>query len=199
MPTPVVPNCLQIAFVFSYAGQEGENVLHCNGEGIGSAIKLNDTLTAAATAWQDNVLPFMSDDTSFLRVDGTMLNGPGSLIDTFDVPGAPIGDGGGNLHSQVEALCFTKWSGVSGRTNRGRIYIGGIPTGVITEGLVDSTYANNLRGGLNAFSAQMATTAAPLVILSRKELAIKPLNEFKLHDYCVDTQRRRLPSHNRHH
>lgn len=199
VPTPIVPGCLQLSFVHEYAGQIGENVLHANGEGIATAIGLNDRLTAAATAWQDNVLPFLSDDTKFLRVDGVMLNGPGSLEDSFTVPGAPIGDGGGSLHSQVEALCLTKWSGLTGRTNRGRIYIGGIPSGAIAEGMVDTTYANNVRGGLNAFSAQMAATAAALVILSRKDLAMKPLNEFKIHDYAVDTQRRRLPEHNRHH
>lgn len=200
MPTPVVTGCLQTALVHSVAGQFTENVLHWNGAAIATASDLHDMLFDIAVSWEDNVLPFLATDCTFVRVDGEMLNGPGSLELPYSVPGAPIGDGGGTISSQEQSFCLTKTGGTTGRRNRGRIYLEGIPAGEITEGMIDTTWGNNVRDGLNSFAAQMfSNDALPLVILSRADLEMKPFSSFEIHDYCVDVQRRRLPGHNRHH
>lgn len=200
MPTPVVANCLQAALIHDVAGQIAENVLHFNAPGIDTPTALHDALAAIATAWEDNVLPFMATDCKFVRIDGLMLNGVGSLELPFAVPGEPIGDGGGPISSQEQSFCLTKSSGRSGRSLRGRIYIIGVPAGVIAEGVVDNTWANNLKDGLNTFASSLAEGPGwALVILSRKLNEMEPFSSFQIHDYFVDVQRRRLPGHNRHH
>jgi hypothetical protein len=200
MATPVVAGCLQTALVHNAAGQIAENVLHWNAPDVTDAASMTTALAAIATAWEDNVLPFLSTDTTFIRIDGVMLNGPGSIELSYSVPGSPAGDGGGVLSSQEQSFCLTKSGGVSGRVNRGRLYVVGVPSAEISEGNINVTWGNNVRDGLNSFAAQVVTGGGPaFVILSRKDLEMKPFSQFTVHDYFVDVQRRRLPGHNRHH
>ena len=181
-------------------GQIAENVFHFKDNGnTTDSTAMNNICNAMATAWQDEVLPFLATDCKFIKVLGLMLNGVGSLELTLDVPGTPAGDGGGPISSQEQSFSITKSGGVSGRRNRGRVYIIGVPSGVINEGKVDETWANNLRGGLDNFASGLATDwDRELVILSRTDNAMKPFSAFTIHDYYVDVQRRRLPGHNRH-
>lgn len=99
------------------------------------------------------------------------------------------------------SIAIKRQSGLAGRKNRGRLYHIGL-----TQDLKDSnntiipSQAAGIANDYNSFMSDMLTDwGMQEVILHRKDGTFTPISNYTLTDFVIDSQRRRLPGHNRHH
>lgn len=98
-------------------------------------------------------------------------------------------------------IAVKRATGLAGRNQRGRIYFPVLCLNQMNStNAINDTMASNLIGGWNGFMAWMlANHGATEVLLHRANGTSTPILEYSLRDQSVDSQRRRLPFHNRHH
>lgn len=167
--SPIIPNCVEVRLLWIYAGQGAVNVLHAQAPGgfvvnqttantLGSAIK--------GTAWS----PFASSQstqTSLVRVglrDKRTVGAPEFLDQGAAVVGTETGDA---LPPQV-AACITLRTAGSGKSFRGRVYVGGggetdnAGAGVMSTGF--QTAAINF---ITAVSAAMTASGLTFCVATR--------------------------------
>lgn len=99
------------------------------------------------------------------------------------------------------SIAIKRQTGHAGRKNRGRVYWVGITNDMMSDSndLIPLTAAN-MAGALNTLlSDQAVGNAAQEVILHRSDGTTTPVISYTVVDQAVDSQRRRLPGHNRHH
>lgn len=92
-------------------------------------------------------------------------------------------------------------TGLAGRANRGRLYMIGLSENQIGSDrqTILPSQATNFRVQYDALlSAQLADNTAQEVILHRALGTHTDVTEYGWSDYFLDSQRRRLPGHNRH-
>jgi hypothetical protein len=116
-----------------------------------------------------------------------------------------------------ETFAITSRSGLSGRSNRGRTFIIGLPEDAFATGILNTiktTYADSLVAAFNALltAVTAADAAATVVICSRyhgidsggkpiprTNAVLTPVSAYGYSNLLMDFQRRRAPGHNRHH
>lgn len=91
------------------------------------------------------------------------------------------------------AVLVQKSTGLSGRKNRGRMYLPGpVDAGVESSGLLTTTYLAQLQSAVDAFGDDLSTAGyAPVVLHTEAADTPTPINEFVV-VRKVATQRRRL-------
>lgn len=196
-----IPNTVRIDIHYNQAGQNTENVLYVtNPDGFGGS-ELDD-LRNKFIDWIDAtwtpVLPNTTSVTGFIMTDYTS--------DTGDVlvytPVAPIaGDQNAGLPNNV-TLSVAKDIQQRFRGGHGRLYVPGIPGDKATQTLVDSTFANLLRAALENLRTSIIGIPDTNWFLSLPRFTyvggvptaveVFPIIQFKLVDYRIDSQRRRL-------
>lgn len=167
--SPIIPNCVEVRLLWIYGGQGAVNVLHAQAPGgyvvnqttanaLGSSIK--------GTAWS----PFASSQstqTSLVRVglrDKRTVGAPEFLDQGAAVVGTETGDA---LPPQV-AACITLRTAGSGKSFRGRVYVGGggeadnAGAGIMTTGF--QTAAVNW---ITAIQAAMTAAGLTLAVATR--------------------------------
>lgn len=188
----------------SLDGQQIENTLYVN---HGETAWLTDDLATLATTIEtwflDNILTHLATELTYretVATDLTVEGGAQAVSATG--AGSAGGASGGSAPGNV-ALCLSIRTGLSGRSNRGRNYVGGVPLSQITG---TNTFAS---GWVDALIAGYAALGAALLevdgswvwsVLSRVHdratrttaLAIPATNVLAV-DLTVDSQRRRLP------
>jgi hypothetical protein len=139
-----------------------------------------------------------------------------SIISTNS--GLPIAGTDSAAAAQMgETFAITARSGLSGRSNRGRTFVVGLPEDAFATGILNtikSTFANSLVSAFNALltAVPAADAACEVVILSRyhgidsggKPIpratgVMTPVSVYGYSNLLMDFQRRRAPGHNRHH
>jgi hypothetical protein len=131
-----------------------------------------------------------------------------SVVNGNEVDGsyASAGSKAGTAFPENTTIAVEKASGLSGRSNRGRVFHIGLVEGDVTNDRVSGTETAALVAAYTALrTAVNAIANSQLVVLSKKNkdtgratpLGI-PILYFALTDGYVDSQRRRLPGHNRH-
>lgn len=103
-------------------------------------------------------------------------------------------------------ISVTAETGLAGRSHRGRTYWIGLTTDSCTGGTISDTWASGIGTSLNTLTTAInAVSGAQLVQVSRQEdkVALNPAHThpiigWGLADQFMDSQRRRLPGHNRH-
>lgn len=130
------------------------------------------------------------------------INGGAEASLAAAAPGTRAGD----AFPENVTYAIEKSSGFSGRSNRGRVYhIGLVESDVANSRVLSATQAALLVSYNALLTAVNAVSNCELVILSKKDkstgrvtpLAV-PIVTFTVTDSFVDSQRRRLPAHNRH-
>lgn len=207
------PNVLQLEALYTQAGQPVENVFHIGGGIISDLSGMANALAPAYAAWE-------AASGSPIRNTGTIFTGMRirdlgqQFGQVFDFEGyhtvgtAPTGAGPNNVTLSV------KWStGYAGKANRGRTYHIGFPTAFLSDAntvapasvtAILAAY-NALLTSLNAVAAAHSVAGVGMVVLSRHlnkapraAGVTRSIIAATLVDTTVDSQRRRLPFHNRH-
>lgn len=203
------PNIVQAELVIAASNEICENVFHVK---CGSAPSSADLTTIANTidAWDvAHLAGARSTQTFTQRIICTDLTTATSGRLVHPVSPTRVGTAGGNPLPNNATLALKLDTGLRGRSNRGRAYHIGITDAALGTGeqLVTSAYAGNIVAVYQALVTAIAAAGSfQLCVLSRKTGGAfrangigTPVTNVVLADPFIDSQRRRLPGHNRHH
>lgn len=194
----------ELSMLYFTGGEKAENVFHVLGTAEWTYTLLG-TLAAAAAAYETaSFRTLRSSSTELIQVTATDLSsqtGP-SYIDAL---GAPIvGTESGSLPNNV-TIAIKHNTLLRGRSFRGRTFWIGLWPSAVEGQQVIGTILSQLLGSMNGFNAALAgTNGGQLAVVSRRHnnaprgaAVVTPVDHFSI-ESTVDSQRRRLPGHNRH-
>jgi len=174
------------------------NVLYFRRTGQWDLQDLEAAAQTLATAWINDVLPHLSVNTSFRRVQarGERVVDDVSFEYVLDPPRAGLRTGEPVPYQC--SFCVTHLTGLVGRSNRGRTFFGYISELDNDAGLITVARATGLRNGLVGVRTVMAAAGWTHVVVSRVRNRVRlpvaittPVIGYKFTDLVIDTQRRR--------
>jgi len=200
MPFQSVPECAEVVIKATVENLPVFNVLNFWKPGGYDIVDLDALTLAVDTAWSSY---FLADlHTSYLY-QGAFGKGLELIndIQSSSVAGAGAGSASGDGFPNNVAFVLTFRTGLTGRSARGRAYIGGIPASATTT---NNTVFSSFAAAMVADMGQVKTAAVgagwQLVVVSRiTGGALRPLGVHNAVTSIVarntelDSQRRRLP------
>lgn len=201
MPTPAAPGIVALNAIWSLANENVENTFHYRVAGsITTAV-----LTAMAQTYDNWVTAhaiLFPTDAAFIKAYVEDLSSSAAPSIEWNPP-APIDgtDSGEALPNNV-TWAVKRLTGLRGRANRGRIYWIGITAASLdpTSQQITVARANVRVTACEALMAsQLSDNSAQEVILHRALGTGTDVTAYAYADLFLDSQRRRLPGHNRHH
>lgn len=201
------PGIAEVVEQFNSGGQIVENVYHVQSD-TPWTVTLLHTLLTTVQGWESATgsLHRHSDTlATYLRAkDLTTQNGPEDQL-SINVDGQiATGD---QLPNNV-TFSVKAQTGIAGRAFRGRTYWVGMPKSYQDSTAINTVLAarvSDIVGGLNTLLVDLDAIAATPVVLSRYLNNVKrgngigtPIVSYAATDNYFDSQRRRLPGHNRH-
>lgn len=199
-----VPNVARLTMKHQMAGQEVENVFHVLNDDGWDMSSLLDVANAAATGWTDSlgVMPVLGAPLVFKSAHITDLTSDTGLsADSFNGANTAGGTSGTAYPNNV-AFAIHKQAVIGGRHNKGRVYIGGINSGLTSDAnTMQATKANDIVTRLQGW--QTGLEEAPGIHLGfvsyvehgapLSEGVFVPTIGYGYTDLTLDSQRRRLP------
>lgn len=185
---------------YTLDGQQAMNTLWWENVTAWDAGSLADLTSAIADWASGNLMPLLSTTLSLREVFARDMSTENSFEATNVISPAQSGGGGLALPNNV-SLCVSMRTSVTGRSQRGRNYLAGIP-GDQTAGIntIDSTFIASI---LDVYAMLLDNALFPnftLVIASRFHNGAPrlvgqntPVASFTCVDNVIDSQRRRLP------
>lgn len=155
--------------------------------------------TAVRNWWIANIKPNVSSTTALESVTVTDWSVANSLqvVDTLAIPSAGTASGD-DTPSNVAAVT-TFYTGFTGRSNRGRVYNGGLVGGQITGNTLNTLYVAAMLAAWVDFKADLLAAGANHIVASfysnglpRAEGVMNVVTDYGMNN-VVDTQRRRIP------
>lgn len=191
------PDTIKIRMVYTYASNTYMNVFYFHKAGA-VASDVSEIVDEVITAWNANIKPLQTSALTLAFVEGTLLNSAADTQITASVNTAGTGGSDASPFSNTLVIKFT--TGLTGRSQRGRLYHIGFTTAQINVNTVNSTHASNLRAAYETFFGAIGSaTTSEHVIVSychdgawRTTAATTPVLFYLLTDINVDSQRRRL-------
>lgn len=200
MSTPVAPGVVSLEAVWLQENEIVENTFHYTGLSTTTV----EQLTAVANVYYE-----WAGDKSILfhaacQLQKMVVRDLSSPTGTsVEVSASPPIDGtgeGGALPNNV-TFSLKRETGMRGRANRGRIYLIGIPLSAVAAGAqqLDAVFAGSCVDAYNSLKANMLSEQSAQEVLLHKALGTNtPITTYGFADLNLDSQRRRLPGHNRH-
>lgn len=167
--SPVIPNCIEVRLLWIINGQGAVNVLHATAP-AGTVVNqaLANTLGAAIkTAFTTNLGTLMSGGSALARVGLRDLRTANQteFLDTGAVTG---GTGTGDPLPGSVAACATLRTALSGKSFRGRVYIGGFNETVNdSSGAASGASSTALVSFISAIQSAMTTSSLTMAVASR--------------------------------
>jgi hypothetical protein len=204
MPRPFIPaaNCASVEMIYNIPSGIAENRFHVRKGAPYSAADLTAVRTIF-DSWDNVTGKSLRHAGTFLaRIKSTALDSIGSPFEDFTLAAARAGTSGSSSLPNNATIAVKLATGLTGRSQRGRIYIIGVSVGHLQTGsqLITNTYATALTGGLNTLMTNLATGGHTLGVLSYRENGawrvagkFTPATGWTLADNVMDSQRRRLP------
>ena len=194
-------NIAKLTLVGSWNGQLYNNVTYWDQDsGAWDAADLVNLAVAYGTWVQEELAPILSEAIQFTRVDALSMVGPEAPFGNL-VFGAPV-VGGLEVESVSNSLaaCLTITTPFSGRSSRGRQYVGGLAAADVVENVIqpakvaalNNAFAELIDGAgfdgfhLGVYSQFSGGEERPAGVF-RRAISIQ------LRDNIIDSQRRRLP------
>lgn len=166
MPLPALASYCKIAFVQQSHGVEIVNTLNCYYPLSGDPEGLAGLGAIALTAFQEFVLPFQSYQLVLGRVElRQLIPGAGVGVEV-QAPPDTAGDNIGDADNTAIAAAIKLATAQTGRSYRGRWFVGGLPNNVVQNGLIDETYLSGLAVGVGNLITTIRdeTTANPVIL-----------------------------------
>jgi len=162
---------------------------------------IDNLATAVDTEWGANVLPHLHSTYAYVITNVRNLEFPSDLQGSSGAGAGAGGEGGDALPSNC-AFVISLYSGLSGRSARGRTYIPAIPASkTATANTLDPTYVTTLVAGFATIKTLAATFGWDQCVLSRFSLgAARPtgigyaIATIVARNDILDSQRNRLPA-----
>jgi len=194
-----VPDTAKFAVVHqSSLGDELVNVLHFRRQGSWGLPELEAAAQTLATVWVNDIMPSLSVETSFRRVQARGERVRDDVSFEFVLPSPVVGGRSGPVLPFQLSFCVTHITGLVGRSNRGRTYFGYIAQADNSGGRLPVSRADALRNGLVSVRNIMSNAGWTHVVVSRVRNKVRlpiaetvPVIGYKYTDLIIDTQRRR--------
>lgn len=199
---PFVPfaNTAEFELRFTKGGEQVENTLYFQRSAAWTSVTLRAVADAVRTYVTSDMMAVLPEDVTFREVYARDLSTEESFDATSPAVGTVVGSAGEAMPNNV-TICVTFRSGVTGRSNRGRNYVVGIPHDALLDpNTITGTYASAVISVWNGFIALADDNTSTWVIASRfhngaprtvgSTQAVLSVN---LYDLKLDSARRRLP------
>jgi hypothetical protein len=194
-----VPETARFALVHKGPlGDDVVNVLYFRRAGAWGLPELETAAQTLATAWVNDVMPSLSRSTSFQRVQARGERVQDDVSFEYVLPAPVLGSIDGDPLPPQVCFCITHLTGLVGRANRGRSYMGLLSENDVSAGILIEGRAIGLRNGLSGVRTVMANAGWTHVVVSRVRNKTRlpvavtvPVIGYKYTDRVVDTQRRR--------
>jgi hypothetical protein len=194
-----VPDTARFAVVMDDSGSDlFVNVLYFRRSGSWGLPELQQGATTLGTAWVNDVLPLLSSDVRFIRIEARGERAQTDVSYQLVPASPPLSSRPGDSLPYQVAFCVTHLTGLTGRTNRGRTYFGPLSEQDQAYGLLSSGVANALVSALNSIRTVMAAQGWEHVVVSRYLNKVKraqgvtiPIIGYRYYDRVLDTQRSR--------
>lgn len=200
------PNVVRLDAIYTQDNQLCENVYHYQFAAAPTALELNNLIDAFKTWETNHGAALRADDVALVRVKATDMTAPDGLIVDRQIVPAIVGTNvAGSMPNNV-TLAITWRTGLGGRSFRGRTYHIGLVKGTLTApNQVSNAGQASLIAAYSLLMAVDPIGLQPLVVVSRRHakadrlVCVSTPVTAATTDGFVDSQRRRLPFHNRHH
>lgn len=198
-------NVVEIDMIYEWQAERCENVYHVQMPGAVTAANLN-ALVSAFAGWegtngkQDRVN--VCQLVEVIATDLTTANG----LQVINNPNPPVAGVGSTASMPNNVSVAISWrTGHRGRSFRGRTFHIGLPESFATNNRLTVSAETSLATDYTALiSAVSAVTGAQLVVFSKQRDHVKlnpglttPITLVSINT-VLDSQKRRLPEHNRH-
>jgi len=194
-----VPDTAIIEFRADLFGENIENTVYVDYTGGYDQTDLDNTAEIAADAWASYMLPQLGGDYIFREV---YVKGLENMIDLESLDATHSGEPGTQEGSSVTgnvSFVIKFQTGHTGRSARGRNYVGGLPYSVGQGNTVNSTYADDLVAAYISIMTALNAGGARHVVVSRFSAGAKrstgltlPVTIISYTDLNLDSQRGRL-------
>lgn len=144
MPLPPVPNAAATAIVYEQFGQELVNVIKWSRPAALDLATVQALAGQVFLQWGNLVMPFMSYQTSMVRIECRQLVPLAGIAVDYEGDGPVPGDSTQDADNSQNATVISLRTGLAGRSYRGRLYIPGMPNGIVENGIVNATYRTDL-------------------------------------------------------
>ena len=196
-----MPDTVELVAHYTYFGAEWINTFYAFKSGGYSSVTLQAVVDATAASIVANLKPLLSSSITYAGITARGLNTEFDIY-ASNVVGVGIGGIGANICSAQAAYCVTRYSALTGRSARGRVYLPAPTTGQLdtnNHNLVTSAYSNAVLAALGGIIADQAAIDWDAVIVSRQQGGVVlataetfPQTGWRVRDLRLDTQRRRL-------
>lgn len=194
-----VPNSVAIEFRYEATGTPFVNIVYAEYPLGYDATDLDNLADAMETWAETGLITVLSSEVSYTGVTVTGLNAQNDLQATRQ-PAAPVAGGqavGSCPLNVAFAVKFT--AGLTGRSTRGRNYVGGIPENVAGRTTVTAIWADSVVNQYELMKAAIFGMGWTMVIVSRYTNGLKrieaetfPVVTISYTDTQIDTRRKRL-------
>lgn len=201
MPFVAAPNCVSLALRMLLDSEPVENTFHYRLPAPATADNLAAIIAGAFTYYgahrgNFNQVWFLTN--AYARALDTAASPSVELNPAAVIQGSDVSE----LQPNNVSFALTRFTGLAGRANRGRVYHPGISRDLMAHNnFIDAAQAIQLVAFYDGFlTAELATTAAAQeVILHKATGTHTDVLGYRYADLALDSQRRRLPGHNIHH
>lgn len=167
--SPVIPSTVEVRLLWTFAGQGGINVLHgIVGTGFVANQSVTNTLaTAIKGAVTANLATLMPANCSLVRVGLRDLRTP-NQAEFIDANAAVVGSAVTDPLPPQTSLCVTLRTALSGKSFRGRVYLGGFSEATSdVVGTANSATSTAAVAFLTAVSNAMTASQITFAVASR--------------------------------
>lgn len=199
MPFVAAPGIVSIDAVWTIDQQPVENTFHYKPT-VAITRDLLSSMCNTYITWANASIGNWSTQTGLLKVLARDLTTQAGL--TFEAQPVPpvTGHNASQPLPNNVTIAIKRQSGLAGRALRGRVFHFGMAEDFLQEfNTLSVSFGNTLVAAYEGLmTAMVADNEAPEVILHRKLGTSTPVANYVLTDFTLDSQRRRLPGHNRH-
>lgn len=205
-----LPNTAEVDMIYTSGGQNVENRFYFEAPAPWDVAGLGTLATAMSTWESGTAKPMRNTGTELIlirAVDASTQNGPG-----VEVGQAIVGTNAGASTPNNVTICVKLGTGLTGRSFRGRHYWLGMSVSMIDPSLSGNTITSAAQiaivaalakflpgGGAGLPSGTQWVVASKFANKApRATGVVTPIINVGLSDTYFDSQRRRLPGHNRH-
>jgi hypothetical protein len=200
MPAPPAPGIAALEAIWNIEGQICENTFHYTVAGGIDVAALN-SIIACYENWVSTHPTLWHNASQLVKMQARDLTSSSGASVEANVTPPVSGTGGAGAQPNNVTFSLKRQTGLRGRKMRGRVFLLGIPTTSLDVGAqtllvaVAAAYAT----AYNALLSSMLSAAnATEVILHRSLGTGTQVTNYVYADLYMDSQRRRLPGHNRH-
>ncbi len=143
MPLPTIPNVYRCSFTFGASGQIAVNVIHLHRSASTASAVWNDIKTIGDANFDTVFNPWAAMDNDYVILDLTVLPLDGVSASVSGLPDEAWHGGGSGQRLPAMAQIVHFGTDTRGPRGRGRVFIGPIVEGEVTEGLME----NSVRAG----------------------------------------------------